>query len=132
MRTFVYETITGIQDLLVPDDRVYSSGSTGANNDSPTRPFIIIRSQTTQPGMRRERPVQQRFQVWLHNDPGSMLPTDTELDKIRDALVARSGSWWGAVFIMDVEWENTSPDLYDDHYKTNTRYAEFLITAKLS
>lgn len=126
MRGFIYEVVNS----LTLDANVSSSGADDPLA-SPDRPFIVIRSQTTQPALRRNKPVQQRFQVWYHDNPGSMLDIDDGIDLITDALVDRAATWWTNVWIMDVEHENTSPDLFDDHYKTNCRYTEILVTGKL-
>lgn len=133
MRRFIYGVVSNLELPRGAEQRVYSSGATGmGQEDQPDRPFVMVTSQTNQPGLRRAMINQQRFQVWFHDDPGSMTDIDDGLKLIQDALTAYAESWWNdEIFLMGVEWENTSGDMFDDHFKTNTRYCEFLITARV-
>lgn len=110
-------------------NRIYSSGSVdGAEADSPTRPFIVIRFSTKQLALPKTKVKQQGFQVWLHMEPGSMLPIDDLAGELEDWLPSQAPVRAHGDWIMDCAFQFTSPDTFDDHYKTETRYAEFLVT----
>lgn len=128
MRKWAYEATkacTGMEEFS--GGRVYSSGSVdGPEADSPERPFVVIRFSTNQRGLARVK--QQRFQVWLHTEPGSMIPIDELCEQLEEWLPSQAPVRHGSDWIMDCVWEFTSPDTFDDHYKTETRYVEFLAT----
>lgn len=110
-------------------DRIFSSGSVdGVEADSPDKPFIVIRFSLNQAGLPRTKVRQQRFQVWLHTEPGSMLPTDVLCQELSEWLPSQAPAQFEDEWIMDCLYETTSSDGYDDHFKTETRYVEFLGT----
>lgn len=132
MRKWIYESVLSTPDRAsVFGTRVHTTGA-GEGDDpgeAPDKPFIIIRlgmKNSTQP---QTRVKQQRAQVWIHWEPGSMIGIDdfaVALEKHIPTLApAKPAS--GEV-VMDAVWEDTSGDGYDDHYLTSTRYVTFLVT----
>lgn len=130
MRKWAYDTVKacpGLSDFA--GDRVFSSGSVdGPEADSPERPFVVIRFSTNQSGLPKTKVKQQRFQAWLHMEPGSMLPIDDLCLAMEDWVPSQAPQLNNGYRIMECVWEFTSPDTFDDHYKTETRYVEFLTT----
>jgi hypothetical protein len=110
-------------------ERVFSSGAAGIGDDSPLRPFIVIRSGREDLGISSDEvfPVKQhRFQFWVHDEPGTMLRVDVMMDIVKNTVMTATlpGT------IQNRKWEGVSPDGYDDHYLTNTRYGEVLLTGR--
>lgn len=135
MRKWVWEAVKGVPDLTVPEARIMSSGAAGEMGDAPDKPFIIIRFGTEQPvlGMPASaNTIEVPFDVWVHDSPGSMVTNiDQNLALLRYVLPtlapAQSAS---GVRILDLRWESDSNDLYDDGYKTNTRYGSYRVTGR--
>ena len=135
LRKLVFERITGLVEFtsVIPAARVFSPGAVGMKNPghSPIRPFAVMRFQPDNPGMVPKLPMsQQRFNVWLHDEPGSM-------DNIEDAVAALKKGLPGALpgvsenlRVIECVWEGTSADGYDDHFGTTTVYVDFMATYK--
>lgn len=126
----MYQRIVGIPALAV-GSRVYSTGSTGAAGDSPTRPFIMIRSDIEDSGGVRQDVVhRQDFQVWVHDDQSSMLLIDDVISAVVNRLTTglpyRDADWW----VLDCVLDQISGDLFDDQFNTNCRHADFTIVGQ--
>lgn len=125
MRTWVYNIIRALALPGGMADRVISSGASG----SPIKPFIIVSMGMEEPilGLSRSTRTQTiPFDVWIHDAPGSMVQNiDAAAVLIKDALPAASPAVVGGMSILDCRWEETSNDLYDDHFGTNTRRVSF-------
>lgn len=136
MRAWLYETVLSCPDQAdFSGGRVYTSGGVeGAEGpgDTPARPFIINRLSVNQQITRLPGTTirQQSVQVWLHTDPGSMLDTDDMAESLTTWLPSQTPAKRMGEVIIDCEWQDTSGDGYDDHYKTQTRYVTFLVTYK--
>lgn len=80
------------------------------------------------PALAPRYPTQQsRFAVWVHDEPGTMENIDSAIEILKNGLPGYALSA-GGIYVAECWWETTSNDAYDDHYQTNTRYAEFLTT----
>lgn len=128
MRTWIYNRIKGIASL--PGDiatRVISSGAA----DNPGTPFIAVAMGTEQPvlGMPPSMRVQEiPVDVWIHDEPGSMLVIDDAAVALKDNLPTEDGTVVGNMTILTLRWEETSSDAYDDHFGTNARRVSFRLT----
>lgn len=125
MRTWIYNIL---QALALPGGmatRITSSGAAGFVD----KPFILVSMGIEQPmlGMKASTRTQAiSFDVWIHDDPGSMLQNiDPAAITIKDAFPAAAPAVVGGMSIRECKWEETSNDLYDDHYGTNTRRVSF-------
>lgn len=111
--------------------RVMTTGAAegpDGNGDAPDTPFAVIRAATNQPG---QGPVkQQRYQVWVHTQPGTLTPTDDFMKALEKHIPMLAPDKTADGVVMEVRWEDTSGDAYDDHFQTTTRYASFLMTYK--
>ena len=129
-RQFMYEAVSSLPTVQASfGGRVMSVGAgegPGGEDDRPTVPFIIIRSSTNQRGEGRVK--QQRYQVWVHWSGGDTTPADNAVVELENVLPGKAGVSSPDGYIMDVRWEDTSGDGYDDHYGTNVRYVTFLAT----
>lgn len=130
LRKWAYTKVIALTGFGIADDNVYSSGAVGLTipGDSPARPFAVIRLSPNNPGIIPRSPAsQQRFAVWLHDEPGSMEKIDAGIKALKDLATDLPEKFEGMV-IINVNWETDSQDFYDDHFGTNVRYSEFLAT----
>jgi hypothetical protein len=117
----------------IPDEQVFSSGAVGQSipGTSAVRPFIVIRFQPRAPGMLPRYPVsQQRWNVWVHDEPGTMEKIDLAVASLEKELPALIVGDAEGVRVMETVWENTFADGYDDHFGTNLTYVDFMTTYK--
>lgn len=132
LRKRVYQAVIAI-DTGVAEDQVYSSGAVGQASPgiSAERPFIMIRLQPDNPGILPRLPVsQQRWNAWVHDEPGSMDNIDKAVAALKEnvpLLLAGNGE---GVRVLETVWEGTFADGYDDHFGTNVSYVDFLTTYK--
>lgn len=130
-RTWVYQKVMATPSLGVPGARVYSVGAVGRLGDTPDRPFIVIREMLIAPSLLPSWPVDNRpYQIWVHDDPGSMMRIDQAIGAVRVYLPEQAPTVFGDEEIFACEWNAMSDDLYDDHHKTNTRHADFTLKVK--
>lgn len=138
-RQFMYDSVGSLPSISSKfGDRVMSTGAgegPEGEGDMPTAPFVIIRAETNQ------RPIflaaapevrirQQRYQVWVHWQGGDTTASDDLVKELEDLLPLKAPTVTGEGNIMECRWEDTSPDGYDDHFSTDTRYVTFLVTYK--
>lgn len=138
MRKWMYEAVKSCDGQTeFSADRIMTTGAVEGpegDGDSPARPFIVIRAATNQPPLQlgsASKIKQQRYQIWLHREPGSMLDIDDFCKSLEDGIPAMApdnSSEWVPDVIMEARWEDTSGDGYDDHFKTTTRFVTFLVT----
>lgn len=124
-------TDSALNGLIIPQ-RIFNSGGTGAEKpgDSPTRPFAVIRNDLDAPGVLPSFPISQlRWSIWLHDEPGSMKTINAGVQRVK-TLVPQFNPQGQDVWVMECSWQASGPDSYDDHYKTMTRYVDFLATFK--
>jgi hypothetical protein len=132
LRKRVYQAVIAT-DTGVADAQVYSSGAVGATDPrkSAPRPFIIIRFQPDNPGILPRLPVsQQRWNAWVHDEPGSMELIDTAVKALKETLPPLLVGEGEGVRILETVWEDTFADGFDDHFGTNVAYVDFLTTYK--
>lgn len=136
MRKWLYESVVSSpsQDEF-SGGRVLSSGGVEGDEgqgDSPSRPFIVLRLSTNQQITRLPgATIRQQFvQVWLHTEPGSMIPTDDLCEELSKHLPAQAPAKREDEVIIECDWRDTSSDGFDDHYQTATRFVTFLVTYK--
>lgn len=117
----------------VPQTSVYSSGAVGVAEPgtSATRPFIVIRFQPDNPGLFPRLAVsQQRWNAWVHDEPGTMENIDKAVKALKEELPTILIGDGEGVRILDNVWEGTFADGYDDHFGTNLKYVDFMTTYK--
>lgn len=137
LRKMVYQKAIGLADFIavVPVDRLFSAGAAGMKNpgDSPSRPFAVVRFQPDNPGLVPKLPAsQQRFSIWIHDEPGSMDNIEDAVAALRDGLPSALPGLLEGTRVMECVWEGTSADGYDDHFGTTTVYVDFMATYKPS
>lgn len=138
-RQFMYDSVKTMPSITSKfGDRIMSTGAgegPDGDGDRPTTPFVIIRAQTNQrpvfaPQTPEMKVKQQRYQVWIHWEGGDTTPADDLVKELEDGMPTKAPTKTAEGNIMEVRWEDTSGDGYDDHYGTNTRYVTFLVTYK--
>jgi hypothetical protein len=132
LRKRVYQAVTAIA-TGIEDDQVYSSGAVGQESPglSAKRPFIMIRFQPDNPGILPRLPVsQQRWNAWVHDEPGTMENIDTAVKALKELLPGILAGDGEGVRVLETVWEGTFADGYDDHFGTNVAYVDFLTTYK--
>lgn len=130
LRKRVYQAVIAI-DTGIADDQVYSSGAVGQElpGISAKRPFIMIRFQPDNPGLIPRLPVsQQRWNAWVHDEPGTMDNIDKAVKALKELLPPTLAGLGEGVRILETVWEDTFADGYDDHFGTNVAYVDFLTT----
>lgn len=105
---------------------MYTSG--GVEDPGPQRPFVMVHMgiEQTPLGMpASSRTLEIPFDVVVHDNPGTMLDIDDACVIVKDSLPAFAPAVVGAMSVYEVKYEETSRDLWDDHFKTNTRRVSF-------
>lgn len=129
MRAWIYNRIKALDLPVDMEDRVISSGAA----DNPGVPFIAVAMGTEVPvlGMPAEARVQEiPVDIWVHDEPGSMLHIDDACVVLKNNLPTEDGVVVGNMSVLNLRWEETSSDAYDDHYGTNTRRISFRMTTR--
>ena len=130
MRTWIVNRVKALASL--PGgmaQRVISSGN--ANNPLP--PFIVVSmgNEQTPLGMPASSRTQEiPVDIWVHDRPGSMVAIDDACVILKDNIPYHDGLVVGGMSILDLKWEDTSADAFDDHYGTNTRRVSFRATTR--
>lgn len=122
-RTWMYGKLTqdGPFTSVIQNGSVFAGGSM---EDAPAlKPFVILRFLPRVPALPEDAAHFQRAEVWCHDEPGSYLRIDQALSLAEAALVGpATGSG------IYAEWEGQGTDLFDDGWKTITRYSSFKLT----
>lgn len=132
LRNFVYDRLKA--DVQLNALGYTESGLYGAimGADSPQeRRFMVLRWGTDTPRVpgRDSRIVRTGLTVWAYNRESDYGPIQSALARVRDILVPTGGSDHGSGWIIDVEDNGTSEDLWDDGYSAITRNRAFTFTA---
>lgn len=133
LRKLVYTKVSALPGLGIAPANVFSSGATGlaVPGKSPTRPFAVVRFQPDAPGLLSTYPVhQQRFNVWVHDEPGTMERIDTAVKVLKEDLPGALPGVLDGLRVIECVWEGTFSDGYDDHFGTNVTYVDFMATYK--
>lgn len=132
LRKRIYQAIIAIP-TGVDDAQVYSSGAVGQATPgrSAVRPFIVIRLQPDNPGLAPRLAVsQQRWNAWVHDEPGSMDNIDAAVKALKEEIPISLVGDGESIRVLETVWEDTFADGYDDHFGTNVSYVDFLTTYK--
>lgn len=134
LRKRIYEVIVALESSTgIVAANIFSSGAAGveAKGKSPIRPFIMIRFQPDNPGLVPRYPVsQQRWNAWVHDEPGSMEKIDIAVAALKVGVPLALAGDGGGVRVLETVWEGTFADGYDDHFGTNLNYVDFMTTYK--
>ena len=127
----MYQKVTNTPSLGIPSANVYSSGAAGIQGDTPATPFIVIRAMVVPPSLLASFPVDDHpYQIWVHDRPGTMGKIDAAIDALKSYLPSQAPDTFGDEYYFACEWNAMSDDLYDDHFKTNCRHADFTLKVK--
>lgn len=132
LRTFVFDLLVADPELNALDYNRDTTYGAIMGADSPQeRRFMVLRWGTESPRSpgRDSRIVRTGLTVWVYNRESDYGPIHRALLRIRDILVPIAGVDHGDGWIIDVEDNGTSEDLWDDGYSAITRNAVFTITA---
>lgn len=132
MREYAHNRLTDPVDAaalhaLVPADRIRSSGG-GSSDTGLSRPFIVVRSRVTSPVF-RTAVSDGGVTIHVHDDPDSYHQIDLIIAEIQKIMNASGARWYGTTWVMDVQEQDWSEDLIDDHYGTATRFGTYRIVA---
>ena len=132
MRSFAYSLLYADTALLavVPVGQIKASGGADvAPNVTLPTPFIVVRGLSDVRVFRTD--VRQcAVSIHIHDAPGSYVQIDSIVAMVNRIMDAAAPRAWGAKWVMDVEDQGWSEDLYDDHYRTASRYGTYKITAR--
>lgn len=135
LRNFVFDLLTAdatLNTLGYDADSIYGA-LMGA--DSPQdRRFMVLRWGTDTPRSpgRDSNIIRTVLTVWAYNRESDYGPIQSALGRIRDILVPIAGVDHGSGWILDVEDNGTSEDLWDDGYSAITRNRALTLTASES
>jgi hypothetical protein len=106
------------------EDNIYSSGAI-ADDDTPDRPFAVVRMGVETRGMGQIK--RRSITIWVHDDPGDYTRIDSIIQAIYGRLdgaqhVTKEGV---AGELMSVQWQSTSDDLNDPGFRTITKNIVF-------
>lgn len=135
LRKRIYDDVVLILSSTtdISGDDVYSSGAVGKAEPgkSARRPFVMIRFQPDNPGILPRLPVsQQRWNAWVHDQPGSMELIDAAVKQLKEELPPLLSGDGDGVRVLETVWEGTFADGYDDHFGTSVTYVDFMTTYK--
>jgi len=134
LRKRVYEAVVNsLTSTGMDGAHVFSSGAVGAIDPtkSAPRPFVVIRFQPDNPGLAPRFPVsQQRWNAWVHDDPGTMSRIDAAVAALKEEVPTWLIGDGEGVRVLETVWEDTFADGYDDHFGTSVTYVDFLTTYK--
>jgi hypothetical protein len=127
MRRLVYQALINSSALtqVIPVQRWIQAG---AMDLAIPRPFAVIRMTDGAPSISKS--VQPSLQIWIHDDRGSYTRIDSTLELVKTALNAAVPLEDATHRIVDINWTGDSPDLVDEGYDTNTKYASFTLTGR--
>ena len=123
-----------LQSLLEGDAQLTALGvgavyPTGAVDTPPEECFLIIRWDPTTSSFGTVG--RDRVQIWAHDRVKDYGRINDILARLRDLLtsvVHRPGAddWT----LSTAEWRGEGPDVYDDGYTTQARYADFTLVSR--
>lgn len=126
MRAFV---ITRIKNL--PNKPASLAGLTimsSAAAEDPVEPFMIVSMdvEVTPLGMPDESRTQMvPFTCWVHDRGASMVRIDDAAVWLKNNMPTDMGFKVGNMSVYNIRWASTGGDVYDDHFKSNTRPVRF-------
>lgn len=128
----MYQRVIVTPSIGIASANVFTVGAAGLQGQGPkVRPFVVIRTMLNVPSLLPSFPViDEPYQIWVHDAPGSMTKVDSALEALKAWLPTQAPAEFGGKEIFACEWSGHSDDLYDDHYKTNTRHADFVLKVK--
>lgn len=122
-RTYLFDQLTTPPLSAVPAARVYSFGTREA---IPQKPFVMYRlldKNITIAGVA----FTQVLEVWAHDEVGSYVRIDSILKEVKGRL---EGPVVGETGLNQIRFDGLSGDLFDDGFKSNTKYAQFTLVGK--
>lgn len=124
-RQWVFETLRDAPgtSALIPEEQLIAAFS--LENIPTVKPFAVIVFGDETPSLKIAS--QQRFTLWVHDEPGSYFDIDTYLAAAREILVGQVSLVAGA---FCCEWEGDSQDLEDDAMKTIVRTSSYVVTTR--
>lgn len=127
MRELVYGLTARDPDLnlLIPEDRWYSAG---AVEDTPSRPFAVMRYGVRTRGMGDVLRIPLTF--WVHQERGSFDTVDAVIQRIKVVLGQSSGTVQGSTVLVSADWSGDGEDLQDPAYRTNVRTSGWTLIGK--
>lgn len=125
-----------VYTMLSSDATLQSLGASfyayQAVDTPPTKPFVVIRWDDTQPGVVRGRgPINVTF--WVYDEPADYARIDSIISRIKTLLLGAThvaGS--DGITLTTAQWRSDSQDLYDDVYECIMRQTSFTIVARPS
>lgn len=125
MRKAVHQLLTTDPTLigLLPAEKWFARG---AVKDSPSTPFAVEAWQGVQ-ATGRGRTGIPRLTIWVYEHRGSYDLIDKVLARSRELLEATFNFEYEDERIVQVDFEGSSVDLFDDVYKANARNSGFRV-----
>lgn len=128
MRASLYQLLASDEEITsIVGDRIFQAS---AVDQAPPRPFLIYRLGGVVPVPGSETGA-VTAEVWAHDDPGSYVQLDNLLRAVK-RLLRGTTHYSGAPGerIATTRWESDSTDLFDDGYRTNTKYTRFTLVGR--
>lgn len=126
MRAWIFNRINNLPNKPTSAASLSVYGSAGA--EQPVAPFALVSMGMEIPplGMPAESRTQLiPFTVWVHDLGSSMVRIDEVAVWLKNELPTQVGFKVGNMSIFEIKWEDTGGDVFDDHFKTNTRPVRF-------
>ena len=122
MRKVVYSLLANSAAFiaLIPATRIYERSSVP---DAPVLPFCVL----AWGGRTRIATgcYQSALEIWVHDERGDYSLIDNVLGIIEDVLCSNLQATVDDQRMAQADRPNTSPDLYDDTYRSSTRSAGY-------
>lgn len=124
MRTLVYPALLGDATLM----GMLPGGLTSDRSllATPTvRPFGVLMHEGPSRGIGRVH--RWTTVLWVHDEIGDYTRIDAALRRARVVMESLPGLVSAGFSVVDVRWQETSSDLYDDARETNVKNSTFLL-----
>ena len=138
MRAFIYSLLTDDDPLnldaaalqvLIPVAQMRASGGAAVGPSiALPMPFLVIRD-LSYTNVFRGTVHKGATSIHVHDNPDSYVRIDAITKIVQQIMNNVEPQWFGSEWVMDVEPQGWSEDLYDDHYGSATRYGTYGITA---
>ena len=132
-RKWVFDVLINSPELTaIVGNRIFSASSLGIdpNVSAPQRPFLVYRAETSNRSMVNGMEVQP-YSFYVHDDQGPYVQNiEPALEAVKNAFQKRAPEFWDGKQIFSAKWQSVSGDLYDDAFRTATRYAYVEVETK--
>lgn len=126
MRSLLFQILSSSMQLNgLVGSRIYEMGAADdEDGNPPEKPFLVVKFVGEEQRPAR-RILDKLAELWAYDERGSFLKIDEILSVAREILDRRTGDMSDGVWLIQSNWLSTSPDLFDESYRANVKFATF-------